>query len=77
MISFVLHAISLVVIVVLVGSVSSLQKDTNMLNKATDYLGRQSLMFNGRTNNLEGCWKNNDYECPENKYFDASRFMRD
>lgn len=69
-ISFALHAISLVVIAVLVYNVHTLYNQTDSLN-------RQSLQFNGRTNNLEGCWKNQDYECPENKYFDASQFTKD
>lgn len=53
-----------------------LNRDVAMLRAETDYLNKQSLQFNGRTNNLEGCWKNQDFECPENKYFDASQFMK-
>ena len=48
-----------------------------LLNAEAERLNRQSLQFNGRTNNLEGCWQNQDYDCPENKYFDASQFMND
>jgi len=69
-ISFVFHAISLVAIVVMFNNIQ-------LLNKEVDFLNKQSLQFNGRTNNLEGCWKNQDYECPENKYFDASQFTKD
>lgn len=68
--SFALHAVSLIAIVVLLNQV-------HMLNNETEFLNKQSLQFNGRTNNLEGCWKNQDIECPENKYFDASQFMKD
>ena len=66
----VVHVAYLVAIIALVYHV-------NFLYKQIDFLNRQSLQFNGRTNNLEGCWKNQDYECPENKYFDASQFMKD
>lgn len=69
-ISFTLHVVSIVTIAVLINQVHLLQTETEFLNK-------QSLQFNGRTNNLEGCWKNQDFDCPENKYFDASQFMQD
>lgn len=69
-ISFVLHAIFLVVIIFMSHNIQILNAEAERLNK-------QSLQFNGRTNNLEGCWKNQDYECPENRYFDASQFMND
>lgn len=63
------HVIYVVAIVVLAYHV-------NFLFKEVDFLNRQSLQFNGRTNNLEGCLKNRDLECPENKYFDSSKFMQ-
>lgn len=69
-IGFVIQTISLVVIVALINNIY-------MLNNEVDFLNKQSLQFNGRTNNLEGCWKNQDFTCPENKYFDASQFMKD
>ncbi len=69
-ISFALHAVALIVVAFMLNSI-------HVLNKEADFLSKQALQFNGRTNNLEGCWKNNDYECPENKYFDASQFVQD
>jgi len=69
--------VSTIVIIALIVSVVMLNRDVAMLRAETDYLNKQSLQFNGRTNNLEGCWKNQDFECPENKYFDASQFMKD
>ncbi len=69
-ISYALHAISFMIVAILIYNVHTLYNQTDSLN-------RQLLQFNGRTNNLEGCWKNQDYECPENKYFDASQFTKD
>lgn len=69
--------VSIIAIVVLTISVIVLNHDVAMLRAEANYLNKQSLQFNGRTNNLEGCWKNQDFECPENKYFDASQFMKD
>lgn len=76
-ISAIAHVISIVAIILLAYSMSSLHRDVTMLNTETEFLSKQSLQFNGRTNNLEGCFKNADLECPENKYFDASQFMKD
>jgi hypothetical protein len=67
--SIAIHVLYVVIILILAWHV-------NFLFKEVDFLNRQSLWFNGRTNNLEGCWKNQDFECPENKYFDASQFMQ-
>lgn len=69
-VSFALHAASLVAIGLMLYSIQTLNTEATRLNK-------QALQFNGRTNNLEGCWKNQDYKCPENKYFDSSQFMND
>ena len=69
--------VSTMLVIACVASVVMLNRDVAMLRAETDYLNKQSLQFNGRTNNLEGCWKNQDFECPENKYFDASQFMKD
>ena len=68
--SVTLHVISFAIIAVLAYNIQTLYTQIDTLNK-------QSLQFNGRTNNLEGCWKNQDYVCPENKYFDASQFTKD
>jgi len=64
-------------IIALIFSVVVLSRDISMLKNEVRFLDKQSLQFNGRTNNLEGCWKNQDFECPENKYFNASQFMTD
>lgn len=64
-----LHIISIAAIVVLALHVNFLYRETQFLNK-------QSLQFNARTNNVEGCFKNHDYTCPEDKYFDSRQFMK-
>ena len=73
--SLVLHFISLVVIVFLVYSITLLNYRVNTLTQKGTELNKQMLQFNARTNNLKGCWQNNDYACPENKYFDGSKFV--
>lgn len=50
--------------------------NVSRLNSETDSLNRQLLQFNGRTNNLEGCWQHQDYACPENKYVDSRQFVK-
>jgi hypothetical protein len=75
--SFMLHAISIAVIVFLVAKTNSLDyRAETLTNKATE-LNKQALQFNARTNNLKGCWQNNDYACSENKYFDGDKFVQD
>ena len=68
--SYVLHAVSIVVIMFLAYKVAALEYRTNTLTNAATELNAQSLKFNARTNNLKGCWQNNDLACPEGKYFD-------
>jgi ACR3 family arsenite efflux pump ArsB len=64
-----IHVVYLTVISILIWHINFIYGELNFQNK-------QSLQFNGRTNNLEGCFKNQDYTCPENKYFNASQFMQ-
>lgn len=66
-ISIVLHAFTLFAITMMFHNIQILNTEAERLNK-------QALQFNGRTNNLEGCWINNDTECPEDKYFNSRQF---
>ncbi len=74
-VSYILHAVSVAMIIFLVYKVNLLEYRVETINKKGTELNMQMLQFNARTNNLKGCWQNNDYECPENKYFDGSRFV--
>ena len=62
-------------IICLVYKVNLLEYRVETINKKGTELNMQMLQFNARTNNLKGCWQNNDLSCPENKYFDGSRFV--
>ena len=76
-ISYILHVVSIMVIIFLVYKVNSLSYRAETLTQKATELNMQSLQFNARTNNLKGCWQNNDLACPENKYFDGSQFVQD
>ena len=75
-ISYILHAISIAMIIFLVYKVNLSEYRVETITKKGAELNMQMLQFNARTNNLKGCWQNNDYECPENKYFDGSQFVQ-
>ncbi len=74
-VSYILHAVSIAIIIFLVFKVNDLSYRADTLTRKATELNMQSLQFNARTNNLKGCWQNNDISCPENKYFDGSRFI--
>ncbi|NCU29745.1 hypothetical protein EOL73_03215 [Candidatus Saccharibacteria bacterium] len=76
-IGYILHAASLAMIIFLVYKVNLLEYRVETINKKGTELNMQMLQFNARTNNLKSCWQNNDYACPENKYFDGSKFIQD
>lgn len=66
-ISFALHVVTLFIVMMMFHNIQLLDTEAERLNK-------QALEFNGRTNNLEGCFKNNDLSCPDDKYFNSKQF---
>ena len=47
----------------------------SVLTRVADEQFKTSIMFNARANNTRECLRHQDYECPDNKYFDSRKLF--